>query len=60
MPEAPVGILACDEEAYRSFNDLFGPIIKDLHRDFDFRYSYKFDEMSTAGLTDELASLNKL
>lgn len=55
MPEARIGLMACDEEAYRSFNDLFGPIIKDLHRDFDFRYSYKFEELSAVSLKDKLA-----
>jgi hypothetical protein len=59
MPQAPIGIMACDEEAYRSFNDLFGPVIKDLHRDFDFRYSYKFEDINTASLKAKLAALNK-
>ena len=37
--------MATDEEAYKQFSDLFGPIVKDLHPKFDFRYSYKFDEV---------------
>ena len=40
-PADPIGVMATDEEAYKSFSDLFGPIIKDLHPKFDFRYSYK-------------------
>ena len=45
-PQCDIGILATDEEAYKSFGDLFGPIIKDLHPKFDFRYSYKFEELN--------------
>lgn len=45
-PNCDVGILATDEEAYKMFQDLFGPIIKDLHSKFDFRYSYKFEEIN--------------
>ena len=36
--------MATDEEAYKQYNDLFGPIIKDIHPRFDFRYSYKFED----------------
>jgi hypothetical protein len=46
-PESEIGVMATDEEAYKAFGDLFGPIIKDLHPKFDFRYSYKFEEMTT-------------
>lgn len=46
MPSLDVGIMATDEEAYKQFGDLFGPIIKDLHPKFDFRYSYKFEDLS--------------
>jgi len=45
-PDQDIGILATDEEAYKAFGDLFGPIIKDLHPKFDFRYSYKFEDLS--------------
>ena len=45
LPRTKVGVMATDEEAYKQFSDLFGPIIKDLHPKFDFRYSYKFDEV---------------
>ena len=44
-PADPIGVMATDEEAYKSFSDLFGPIIKDIHPKFDFRYSYKFEEV---------------
>ena len=46
-PTDPIGVMATDEEAYKSFSDLFGPIIKDLHPKFDFRYSYKFDDLTS-------------
>lgn len=59
MPSNPIGIMASDEEAYRQFNDLFGPIIKDLHPKFDFRYSYKFEEISMASLKAKIDDLNK-
>ena len=45
MPETAIGVMATDEEAYKTFSDLFGPVCKDLHPKFDFRYSYKFDEV---------------
>jgi len=51
MPETAIGVMATDEEAYKQFSDLFGPIIKDLHPKFDFRYSYKFDEVKLAKFT---------
>ena len=44
--------MATDDEAYKTFGDLFGPIIKDLHPNFDFRYSYKFDELDTASIDE--------
>ena len=59
MPESPVGIMASDEEAYRTFNDLFGPIIKELHPKFDFRYSYKFEEISMATLKAKIDELER-
>lgn len=59
MPQSPIGIMASDEEAYRSFNDLFGPIIKDLHPKFDFRYSYKFEEISMANLKAKIDELDR-
>jgi arginine kinase len=46
-PQCPIGALASDDEAYKTFGDLFTPIIKDLHPDFDFRYSYKFDDLKS-------------
>lgn len=37
--------MACDEEAYKTFSELFGPVVQDLHPRFDFRYSYHFEEI---------------
>lgn len=54
MPEAEIGVMATDEEAYKQFGDLFGPIIKDLHPKFDFRYSYPFDALNMEDLNDKL------
>jgi hypothetical protein len=50
--------MATDEEAYKQFSDLFGPIIKDLHPKFDFRYSYKFEDLVNNTLEDQLQSLS--
>lgn len=60
MPETDIGIMATDEEAYKTFSDLFGPICKDLHPRFDFRYSYKFDEVKLARFTDKLDEIDEV
>ena len=39
-----IGVMATDEECYKCFSDLFGPIIKDLHQKFDYRYDYNFED----------------
>lgn len=39
--------MATDDEAYKVFGDLFGPIIKDLHPRFDYRYSYNYEALSS-------------
>lgn len=57
MPNVDIGILATDEEAYKQFGDLFGPIIKDLHPKFDFRYCYKFEDLYMENFN---AKLNEL
>lgn len=57
MPNVEVGVLATDEEAYKQFGDLFGPIIKDLHPKFDFRYCYKFEDLYMENFN---AKLNEL
>ena len=44
-PQCEVGVLATDEESYKTFSDLFQPIVKDLHPRYDFRYTYKFEEL---------------
>ena len=49
--------MATDEEAYKAFGDLFGPIIKDLHPKFDFRYSYRFDDLSLDNFKDKLDTM---
>ena len=51
--ESKIGVMASDEDAYKSFADLFAPIIKDLHPKFDHRTSYKFEEVQL-GLIDEM------
>lgn len=51
--------MATDEEAYKAFGDLFGPIIKDLHPKFDFRFSYKFEELKVDLFSDLLEKSSK-
>ena len=43
--QTDIGVMATDEEAYKTFSDLFQPIVKDLHPRYDFRYTYKFEEL---------------
>ena len=50
----PIGVLACDEEAYKVFADLFGPIVQDLHPKFDFRYAYKNEELQLAAVDTKI------
>jgi hypothetical protein len=58
-PDTPIGIMASDEEAYKTFGDLFGPIIKDLHPKFDFRYSYKFEEITVDTLKTKMDEMQR-
>ena len=60
MPQTDIGIMATDEEAYKSFSDLFGPIVKDLHPKFDFRYSYKFDEVKVQKFSQKLDEISAM
>lgn len=36
-----VGIYATDEEAYKVFEDIFSPIVQDLHPDYDIKTNYR-------------------
>ena len=60
LPKTKVGVMATDEEAYKQFSDLFGPIIKDLHPKFDFRYSYKFEELQLDHFSKKLDEVGKI
>ena len=60
LPKTKIGVMATDEEAYKQFSDLFGPIIKDLHPKFDFRYSYKFEELQLESFEQKLSEIGKL
>ena len=55
-PEGPIGVLATDEEAYKLFADLFQPVVKDLHPRYDFRYTYKFDDISMDPFSQKIQS----
>ena len=56
-PNCKIGALATDDEAYKTFGDLFAPIIKDLHPNFDFRYSYHFEEFKTDSIIDQFREI---
>jgi len=58
-PEGKIGIYSTDEEAYKAFGDLFGPIIKDLHPKFDFRYSYKAEDLVLDNYNQQLTLLKE-
>lgn len=58
-PYCKIGIMATDDEAYKTFGDLFSPIIKELHPQFDFRYSYKFDELNMAAIDEKVMEIEK-
>lgn len=58
-PNCEIGVMATDEEAYKQFNDLFGPIIKDLHPKFDSRYSYQFGDLHIDQFTDKLQQMQE-
>jgi len=51
--------MATDDEAYKTFNDLFGPIIKDLHPKYDHRISYRYDAIAP-NLLDSMGLDNKI
>lgn len=58
-PEFPIGVMASDEEAYKTFGDLFQPIIKDIHPEFDFRFNYKFDQLKADLIEVRLAEMQE-
>lgn len=51
--------MATDEEAYKTFGDLFSPIIKDLHPSFDYRYSYKYAELRADVISEQIRDLDR-
>lgn len=56
-PVCKIGAMATDDEAYKTFGDLFMPIIKDLHSDYDQRYSYKFEELRPDVVDDTISEI---
>jgi arginine kinase len=56
-PLCKIGAMATDDEAYKTFGDLFTPIIKDLHVDYDQRYSYKFEELRPDVVDDTISEI---
>ena len=56
-PLCHIGVMATDDEAYKTFGDLFGPIIKDIHPNFDYRFSYKFDDLKSELIDEQLEQM---
>ena len=56
-PQCPIGALASDDEAYKTFGDLFNPIIRDLHPDFDNRFSYKYDILDSSIIDQQISQM---
>jgi len=54
-----IGAMATDDEAYKTFGDLFSPIIKDLHPSFDYRYSYKYAELKAETINEQIRELDR-
>ncbi|CAI2364223.1 unnamed protein product [Moneuplotes crassus] len=57
-----IGIYATDEEAYKVFDDIFTPIIQDLHPKYDLKVNYRneFDLNSVQDITLSPKIKNKL
>lgn len=53
----PIGVLACDEEAYKTFFELTEPVVKDVHPKFDVKYAYKFDDLNLVGIEAKLKQI---
>jgi len=49
--------MATDEEAYKVFGDLFQPVVKDLHPEFDFRFSYKFESLDSYLVEEQIKNM---
>lgn len=39
------------------FGDLFQPIIKDIHQEYDHRFNYKFDELKPDIIEEQMVSM---
>ena len=52
-----IGLMATDDEAYKCFQDLFGPVIKDLHPQYDHRVFYKYEDIKQDLITEHLEKL---
>lgn len=55
----PIGVLASDEEAYKTFFDLMEPIVKDLHPRFDVKYAYKLEELGLVKIESKIAEMQE-
>jgi hypothetical protein len=53
-----IGIYATDEEAYKVFDDIFNPIVQDLHVDYDVKTNFR-NEFELVGVSN-LQKLPKL
>jgi hypothetical protein len=53
----PVGVMACDEESFKVFAELFDPIVKDLHPDFNLKNAYNFEELNLVGIENKIRTI---
>lgn len=51
--------MATDEEAYKAFGDLFQPVIKDIHPEFDYRFNYKYDDLKYDIIEEQLSHMKQ-
>ena len=51
--------MATDDEAFKVFGDLFGPIIKDLHPRFDYRFSYQYETLNSEAIEKHINEMRQ-
>ena len=57
--ECSIGVMATDDEAFKVFGDLFGPIIKDLHQRFDYRFSYQYETLNSEAIDKHINEMRQ-
>ena len=55
--DCPIGVMASDEDAYKTFYDLFEPIINELHPRFEPKFAYKLEELNLPRIEQQLRQM---